>query len=493
MAPLLESSAALGALLIAVYVVYALLSQRSRRVRLPPGPAGWPIVGNMFDVPKSGAEWIDYRNMGEKYDSDIIYLDVFGTRIVVLNSFEAITELLEKRARIYSSRPRFVMVQELMGCEFDPQGKESIWNHPHQIHGVHETLHRLLESPDQWKSHFRHQAGATILEIAYGVRAKTDEDPHIAAAEMTARYAADGATPGKYLVDTLPWLKYVPAWIPGASFQAVAQEAKKVIAASLSIPFEAVKAEMAQGIANPSFTARCLEKVDQDGDIPYQESVIKDVAGVMFSAFPSQTALTFSSFMLAMVKYPEVQAKAQRELDTILGPNNLPVFADKEDLPYLSALVKECLRWEVLFPFSLPHLSTSDDVYNGYHIPAGTMVLPNTWAVLRDESVYPEAGNFNPDRYLTKEGNLDPSVRDPEAAFGYGRRICPGRHMARESIWLTVGSILACFKIENSVDVHGNVIEPSGKYLSGLLRQPEPFSCSIKPRSKEIVNIIRGL
>ncbi|KAF7985902.1 hypothetical protein HWV62_43798 [Athelia sp. TMB] len=463
MAPLLESSAALGALLIAVYVVYALLSQRSRRVRLPPGPAGWPIVGNMFDVPKSGAEWIDYRNMGEKYDSDIIYLDVFGTRIVVLNSFEAITELLEKPSLTRKGKNLFgithikymASTKRFIGCS-----KVRISGSP------------IFDS-------------ATILEIAYGVRAKTDEDPHIAAAEMTARYAADGATPGKYLVDTLPWLKYVPAWIPGASFQAVAQEAKKVIAASLSIPFEAVKAEMAQGIANPSFTARCLEKVDQDGDIPDQESVIKDVAGVMFSAFPSQTALTFSSFMLAMVKYPEVQAKAQRELDTILGPNNLPVFADKEDLPYLSALVKECLRWEVLFPFSLPHLSTSDDVYNGYHIPAGTMVLPNTWAVLRDESVYPEAGNFNPDRYLTKEGNLDPSVRDPEAAFGYGRRICPGRHMARESIWLTVGSILACFKIENSVDVHGNVIEPSGKYLSGLL--------SIKPRSKEIVNIIRGL
>ncbi|KAF7979968.1 hypothetical protein HWV62_40032, partial [Athelia sp. TMB] len=138
-------------------------------------------------------------------------------------------------------------------------------------------------------------------------------------------------------------------------------------------------------------------------------------------------ALTFSTFMLAMVKYPEVQAKAQRELDTVLGPDHLPSFANKEDLPYLSAIVKECLRWEVLLPFSLPHQSTADDVYNGYHIPAGTLVLPNTCppnrAVLHDESAYPDAGCFNPDRYLTKEGKLDPSVRDTEAAFGYGRRI----------------------------------------------------------------------
>ncbi|KAF7985938.1 hypothetical protein HWV62_43870 [Athelia sp. TMB] len=383
--------------------------------------------------------------------------------------------------------------RRLFHSEFDLREKESVWHHPHQIRGVHETLRRLLKTPDLWKSHLRHQAGATILEIAYGVRAETDNDPHIAAAELAVRYASDGATPGKYLVDTLPWLKYVPAWVPGASFQTVAQEARKVITASLSNPFEAVKAAMARGAANPSFTARCLEKMDQDGDILYQESVIKGVAGVMFTAASDTTAITFSSFVLAMVKFPEVQAKAQRELDTVLGPNHLPSFDDKEDLPYLSALVKECLRWEVLLPFSLPHVSTSDDAYNGYHIPAGTLVLPNTWAALHDESVYPDATSFNPDRYLTKKGKLDPSVRDPEAAFGYGRRICPGRHMARESIWLTAGSILACFNIEKSIDIHGNVVEPSGKYVSVLIREPEPFSCSIKPRSKKIVEIIGNL
>lgn len=88
---------------------------------------------------------------------------------------------------------------------------------------------------------------------------------------------------------------------------------------------------------------------------------------------------TLSTFVLAMVKYPEVQAKAQRELDSVLGPNQLPSFADKESLPYLKAIVEECLRWEVLLPFSIPHLSTQEDIYNGYYIPAGTLVLPNTW------------------------------------------------------------------------------------------------------------------
>lgn len=80
-----------------------------------------------------------------------------------------------------------------------------------------------------------------------------------------------------------------------------------------------------------------------------------------------------------MVKHPEVKVKAQQELDTVLGPNRIPTFSDKDSLPYISAIVKECLRWQVLVPFALPHLTIADDVYNGYHIPAGTMVLANTW------------------------------------------------------------------------------------------------------------------
>lgn len=156
-----------------------------------------------------------------------------------------------------------------------------------------------------------------------------------------------------------------------------------------------------------------------------------------------QTISTLSTFLLAMLKYPEAQARAQQELDSIIGPNRLPSFADKDTLPYLTAVLKECLRWEISLPLCIPHQSTEDDVYNGYHIPAGTLVLPNSWylnlhgclrfrqltpcyksrAVCNNESVYPDPRKFNPNRFLTEDGKLDPSANDPEAAWGYGRRI----------------------------------------------------------------------
>lgn len=80
-----------------------------------------------------------------------------------------------------------------------------------------------------------------------------------------------------------------------------------------------------------------------------------------------------------MIKYPEVQAKAQRELDRVLGFGQLPTFGDEASLPYLSAIVKEVLRWEIVAPMGVPHQSTEDDEYRGYHIPAGTLVIPMSW------------------------------------------------------------------------------------------------------------------
>ena len=145
------------------------------------------------------------------------------------------------------------------------------------------------------------QSGAMVLEVVYGIRALPKNDPHIRAAELAMAYGGDGATPGRYLVETIPWLKYVPAWLPGASFQRFAQKANKVIASSVNLPFEEVKRALvsgyftnhpsrdktdienkASGTAIPSFAARCLESIDNKSDVAYQETVIKNTAGSIF-------------------------------------------------------------------------------------------------------------------------------------------------------------------------------------------------------------------
>ena len=86
-------------------------------------------------------------------------------------------------------------------------------------------------------------------------------------------------------------------------------------------------------------------------------------------------------FFLAMTLFPEVQRKAQEEIDRVIGTDRLPTFEDREDLPYVDAVVKEVLRWHPVAPMGVPHVSTEDDIYEGHFIPAGAIIMPNIWFV----------------------------------------------------------------------------------------------------------------
>lgn len=85
------------------------------------------------------------------------------------------------------------------------------------------------------------------------------------------------------------------------------------------------------------------------------------------------------SFFLAMALYPEVVRKAQEELDRTIGSERLPELSDRDNLPYISALMKELLRWTCPLPFGVPKRAMEDGIYKGYFIPAGATVIENIW------------------------------------------------------------------------------------------------------------------
>lgn len=89
------------------------------------------------------------------------------------------------------------------------------------------------------------------------------------------------------------------------------------------------------------------------------------------------------SFILAMAMNPDVQLKAQQQLDEVVGSNRLPLLSDRPSLPYIDALVKESLRWQPVLPLGIAHKSIADDEYRGYFIPKGTIVIANQWYVYR--------------------------------------------------------------------------------------------------------------
>ena len=111
---------------------------------------------------------------------------------------------------------------------------------------------------------------------------------------------------------------------------------------------------------------------------------------------------------------------------------------------------------------------TEDDVYGGYYLPKGTIVIANVWYMLHNPEVYPDPFTFNPDRFMNTPGHApEPDPRN--VVFGFCRRICPGLQLADVSVFLAVAMSLAVFKIGKAVE-NGQVVEPSTEYSSGTVR-----------------------
>jgi len=299
----------------------------------------------------------------------------------------------------------------------------------------------------------------------------------------------------RWRADLPSTVKYIPTWFPGAQFQRDAKVWRGVTAAAKNRPFAVVKKNKAAGqIEQPSFVSSLLDdnEVNRGGDA--EEDVIRDVAGTLFGGGSDTIAGTLLIFFLAMTLYPEVQAKAQAEIDRVIG-DRLPSVKDKESTPYLNALVKETLRWHPIGPNGVPHRLLQDDIYNGYLIPAGTIITVNVWGILHDEAHFPDPFTFNPDRFLPnadpapKDGTIDPWT----VAFGYGRRICPGIHVAENGLWLAVATVLASFDIRNRVDpaTGAATAQEPPRFVGGNMSFPEPFICDVKPRSKESAERVR--
>ncbi|KAF5324095.1 hypothetical protein D9619_011207 [Psilocybe cf. subviscida] len=196
--------------------------------------------------------------------------------------------------------------------------------------------------------------------------------------------------------------------------------------------------------------------------------LVRDTAGALVGAASETTVSIISSCILGLLQNPSNIIRAQAELDKVIPPGYLPDFDHESKLPFITAFVYEAQRWRDIVPLGISHKTSQDDVYKGYHIPAGTMVMANMWAMLHDETAYPDPFSFNPSRFM-KGDVLDEDVRNPgHACWGFGRRMCPGRHVAYSAIWIAIASILFCFDIQKARDEQGRIIEPLDEISFGL-------------------------
>ncbi|KAI0693293.1 cytochrome P450 [Cerioporus squamosus] len=483
--------------------------RRSRGLPLPPGPKSWPFVGNLSHMGKP-EPWKSHHELCQKY-GELVYLPVLGQSIVILGSARVVSELLDKRSAVTSDHPQSVLIPltgqsgnfSLMAhTPWWQRHRRAFWQfflpaaseqyRPIQCESTQVFLRKLLDEPEDLVEHIRFSFTAAVVKIVFGLEVAEKNDQYIAMMEKDLE-AGDAFVSGRYYVEFLPFLRYIPAWVPGAGFQKDFAEWRYAAEWVRNVMVEKTREGMVDGKTSQSIVAQLLEKLDKEDppDASEELEIIKNVGLTSYAAGADTTYATLQTFFVAMALHPDVQKRAQAELDDIVGPDRLPNHGDRALLPYIDALVKEALRWAPVAPFSIPHGATEDIEYDGYFIPAGTIMIPNTWACLHDPETYPEPDRFMPERFLGKDGELDPDVCDPARfAFGYGRRICPGRYFADASLFINIAMVLHVFNITLPLDKSGNPIPLELKMASSLISYPEDCRCTIKPRSEQARQLI---
>ncbi|KAG2366934.1 cytochrome P450 [Suillus spraguei] len=487
-----------------VYLVKQAFSKKNL-APYPPGPAGWPLIGNISDIPHIKV-WLTFAEWGKKY-GDISHVEVLGQHIIVLNSIKTAMELLDKKSSVYSDRPVRPMGGELVGWKhslgllsygdrFRCYRKNvhriignrtaiSVYNTIQEIE-TYRFLKRVFAKPEQLQAHIRHTAGAIILRISYGYEVKENNDPFVDLADRAMNQLSRCTATGAFMVDLMPWLANIPEWFPGTEFKRLAREWHQTLEEMVDAPYKFVKDQMAAGIAPLSFTSNLLEGRTLSAE---EDHTVKWSAHALYSGGADTTVSAIYSLFLAMTLFPDAQKKAQAEINAVVGADRLPSFADRDSLPYIEALVKEVLRWNVVAPTGIAHCASEDDIHDGYYIPKGSLIIPNIWFMLNDPRTYANPSQFKPERFLDNDGE-DPEPEPRTMCFGFGRRICPGLHLADASIWISTVMSLAVFEISKVVE-NGVEITPEVDFSSGTISHPKPFKCSIKPRSAKAVTLIQ--
>ncbi|OQE34915.1 hypothetical protein PENCOP_c015G06813 [Penicillium coprophilum] len=494
------------------FIVTTLRGRKRYPLPLPPGPKQQPIIGNLKDLPTPDQQdWMHWLKHKELY-GPISSLTILGRHIIILNDAKLAVQLLEKRSAIHSSRPKNAFTEMsgwdlVLGALINPDHVRKTRKHLHQEMGsknsvsrfndtqvaeVGRFLVRVLDQPDNLQHHIRKEAGAIVLKIGYGYTIEPHtRDPLVDLADKGMEDFSYALLPATWAVEFIPIMKYLPAWFPGAGFVKIAQNYKSRSEAFSNVPYAFTKQQMAKGQFVPSFLSNLLQENPVEPGTE-EEMVIKWSAGSLYAGGADTTVSSIASFFLAMALFPEVQRKAQEEIDTVLGSNRLPQFQDRDDLPYINALVKEVLRWHPVVPMSVAHTSTQDDTCEGYFIPKGSSVLTNVWAYTHDPTVYHDPMTFKPERFLTTPDRKVPE-RDPHMlVFGFGRRACPGRTLADANVFLTVSQVLTVFSISKPIE-NGVPQDIPLKFLPGVISHPAPFKLSIRPRSAMHEQLIREL
>ncbi|PSS11496.1 Flavonoid 3',5'-hydroxylase [Actinidia chinensis var. chinensis] len=463
-------------LAISWYTMKSAVTEKKKHPPLPPGPRGLPVVGNLLSLDPEIHSF--FACLSGTY-GPILTLRLGRKVCIVVSSPAAAREVLKDHDIVFANRdvPAVTTAMPYGGRDivFTPYGPE--WR----------MLRRVC---------VRDMLGTATLDAVYALRRREIRGT---ISHLRSRSADSPVNVGEQMF--LAALNVITSmlWggtVTGREREAIAAEFRRVVAdvteqlgkPNLSDFFPGLARFDLQGVARKMREAssklegvfgkiidqrqrmdglkrekgdedssrrecedflQVLLRLKEEGDAktPLTMTHVQALLMDMVVGGTDTTSNTVEFAMAEMMNKPEVMRKAQQELDTVIGNNNVVEESHIPKLPYLHAVMKEVLRLHPILPLMVPHCPSESCVVGGYTIPKGARVFVNVWAIHRDPSIWENPTEFDPERFV--DGKGDYSGKDfTYFPFGSGRRICAGIAMAERMVMFSLASLLHSFDWE---------------------------------------------
>ncbi|XP_010692664.1 cytochrome P450 81Q32 [Beta vulgaris subsp. vulgaris] len=206
----------------------------------------------------------------------------------------------------------------------------------------------------------------------------------------------------------------------------------------------------------------------------YNDEIIFGIILDLLIGSSDTSAETIEWALSLLLNHPQVLNKAKHEIHNHVGYERLLNESDLNHLPYLRCIINETLRMYPPAPNLVPHESSENCMVGGYHIPRGTMLQINLWAIQNNPNIWDDPTTFRPERFEGVEGH---KIGYKMMPFGSGRRSCPGEGLASRVVGLTLGSIIQCFELDK---INFMLVDMT-KAVGFNLQKAEPLRALVRP------------
>ncbi|KAF0886113.1 cytochrome P450 2C41-like isoform X1 [Crocuta crocuta] len=481
-------------LCLSCWLLFSLWKQNPGKGKLPPGPHPLPFIGNILQV--------DVKNIGKSLcNLSKTYGPVFTLYLgmkpaVVLHGYKAVKEALIDLGEQFSARGSFPLAERVNNGHGVLFSNGKTWKEIRRFSLM--TLRDLGMGKSGLESRVQEEAYYLVEELRKTNALPCDPTFVLGCASCNVVCSVIFQNRFDYTDQTLigflerfnenskilssPWIQVYncfPAFIdylPGSH-----RKIYKNIACTKNYILEKMKEHQESlDINNPrDFIDYFLIKIEQENRKQQLEFTCENLvatASDLFGAGIETTSTTLRFALVLLLKYPEVTAKVQEEIDCVIGRHRSPCMRDRSRMPYMNAVLHEIQRYIDLIPVNLPRAVTHDVKFRNYVIPKGTTILISLTSVLHDDKEFPNPEKFDPSHFLDDSGNFKKS--DYFMPFSAGKRSCMGESLARMELFLFLTSILQNFTLKPLVDLKDLDTTP---VASGFGRIPPPYQLCFIP------------